>query len=113
MERAEQQRETAITSYTVDITDDTTSTSAHTGHRLRQPAGDHTPITGLTAGDSYSFTVSATNGSGPVPASTALTELLPAPYFPVAPARICDTRASNTTQCAGKTLAQVGPSRSR
>ena len=30
-------------------------------------------------------------------------------YFePVAPARICDTRASNTTQCHGKTLSAAG-----
>ena len=35
-------------------------------------------------------------------------------YFePVAPARICDTRASNTTQCHGKTSLRPGPSTSR
>ena len=98
----------AITSYTVDITDNTTSTSPAPVTVSGSPPATNADLTGLTAGDNYSFTVSATNGSGSGPASTALTELLPAPYFPVAPARICDTRASNSTECAGKALSAGG-----
>ncbi len=89
-------------------TDNTTSTPITPVTVSGTPPATSTPITGLTPGDSYSFTVSATNSLGTGPASTALTELLPAPYFPVAPARICDTRASNTTECAGMTLAAGG-----
>ena len=97
-----------ITSYTVSGTDTTTSTPITPVNVTGAPPATSTPITGLTAGDAYSFTVTATNGAGTSPASTPLTELLPAPYFPVAPARICDTRASNTTECAGMTLAAGG-----
>ncbi len=97
-----------ITSYTVSGTDTTTSTPITPVNVTGAPPATSTPITGLTAGDAYSFTVTATNPAGTSPASTALTELLPAPYFPVAPARICDTRASNTTECAGMTLAAGG-----
>ena len=97
-----------ITSYTVAITDNTTSTTATPVTVSGSPPATNADLTGLTAGDSYSFTVSATNSAGTGAASTPLTELLPAPYFPVAPARICDTRASNSTPCAGKTLAAGG-----
>ena len=98
----------AITSYTVDITDNTTSTTATPVTVSGSPPATNADLTGLTPGDSYSFTVTATNSAGTGPASSALTDLLPAPYFPVAPARICDTRASNTTQCHGKTLSAGG-----
>ena len=34
---------------------------------------------------------------------------MPAPYFPLTPARICDTRSNgNTTPCVGKTLSAGG-----
>ncbi len=72
------------------------------------PPATSTPITGLTPGHGYSFTVSATNAEGTGAASAPLTELMPAPYFPVTPARICDTRSGNTTQCSGKTLSAGG-----
>ncbi len=93
-----------ITSYTVAITDTTTSTTLTPVTVSGSPPATSTPITGLTPGHGYSFTVSATNAEGTGAASAPLTELMPAPYFPVTPARICDTRSGNTTQCSGKTL---------
>ncbi len=73
--------------------------------------GFASPITvaGLTPGDAYSFTVTATNTVGTGPASATVTETLPAPFFPVTPARICDTRSNgNSTQCGGKTISAGG-----
>ena len=82
---------------------------AHSRHVSGTPPATNADLTGLTPGDSYSFAVSATNSLGTGVGSATLTELLPAPYFPVAPARICDTRAMGTpTPCASKTLAAGG-----
>ena len=98
----------AITSYTVTITDTTTSTTLTPIVVSGSPPATSTPIAGLTAGDYYSFAVSATNAIGTGPASSLFTKLLPAPFWAVAPARICDTRPGNTTQCAGKTIGAGG-----
>ncbi|MGA8723918.1 MAG: fibronectin type III domain-containing protein, partial [Acidimicrobiales bacterium] len=99
----------AITSYTVDIFDNTTSTSLTPVTVSGSPPATNADLTGLTAGDSYSFAVSATNSLGTGVGSATLSELLPAPYFPVAPSRICDTRNNgNSTQCVNKTLVAGG-----
>ena len=92
-----------ITSYTVAITDTTTSSTLPPVTVPGSPPPTGTPLTGLTPGHAYSFSVSAANAVGTGP-SSALAERMPAPFFPVAPARICDTRTGNSTQCAGKTL---------
>ena len=69
------------------------------------PPATNADLTGLTPGHAYSFTVAATNAVGTGPPSAALSELMPAPFFPLTPARICDTRSNgNTTPCVGKTL---------
>jgi hypothetical protein len=94
-----------ISSYTVDITDTTTSTTLPTVTVSGSPPATDANLTGLTPGNAYSFTVTATNGVGTGPPSAALAELMPAPFFPLTPARICDTRTNgNATPCAGKTL---------
>jgi Fibronectin type III domain len=98
-----------ITSYSVATTDTTTSTSLSPVVVSGSPPATNADLTGLTPGDAYSFTVSATNADGTGAASAPLAELLPAPYFPVAPARICDTRSNgNSTPCVGKTLSAGG-----
>ncbi len=98
-----------ITSYSVAATDTTTSSTLSPVVVSGTPPATNVALTGLTAGDAYSFTVSATNEDGTGATSAPLAELLPAPFFPVAPARICDTRSNgNTTPCVGKTLSAGG-----
>ena len=73
-----------ITSYTVTATDSTTSAN---GGQSASGAASPITVTGLTPGDSYSFTVAATNGAGTGPASAASNTVVPAapsppPAFP-------------------------------
>ncbi len=65
----------AITSYTVTATDSTTP--ANGGQTI---SGSASPlvVTGLTNGDSYTFTVTATNGAGTGLASSASNAVVPA-----------------------------------
>jgi hypothetical protein len=56
-------------------------------------------VTGLTNHQPYQFTVVATNGAGPGPASSAsspVTPLFGSTYFPVVPNRLVDSRAGST-----------------
>ncbi len=64
----------AITSYTVTATDGTTS-----GNGGQTVSGSSSPliVTGLTNGDSYTFTVTATNGAGTGSASSASNAVVP------------------------------------
>jgi trimeric autotransporter adhesin len=75
----------AITSYTVTATDHTKA--ARGGHTAK---GTASPITvgGLTNGDSYSFTVTATNTVGTGPASTASNAVTPEATKPSADLKI-------------------------
>jgi predicted RNA-binding protein with TRAM domain len=57
---------TAITSYTVTATD---STIPANGGETATGSGSPITVSGLTNGDTYTFTVSATNGAGTGPAS--------------------------------------------
>ena len=57
---------TAITSYTVTATD---STIPANGGETATGSGSPITVSGLTNGDTYTFTVSATNGTGTGPAS--------------------------------------------
>ncbi len=105
--------ECPITSYQVDIYSGTTLVSStSTGTTATSDT-----VTGLSNGTKYTFTVAATNCDGNGPASTASQPVIPsapttpAPYNPISPYRICDTRANNPSklvgedaQCAGKTL---------
>jgi hypothetical protein len=93
-----------ITSYTATATDHTNA--AHGGQTQTGPASPLT-VTGLTNGDSYTFTVTAKNaiGTGPASAaSNAVTPTAPEPYHPLTPARITDTRTGSGLPNAGKTL---------
>jgi hypothetical protein len=93
-----------ITSYTVSIENTTTSTALPPVTVNGSPPATNASLTALPPGDTLSFTVAATNAAGTGLDSTALVELMPAPFFPVAPSRICDTRSGNATQCSGKTI---------
>ena len=65
----------AITSYTVTATDLTNSVN---GGETASGSGSPTTVTGLTNGDSYTFTVTATNTMGTGPASSASNAVTPA-----------------------------------
>ena len=83
----------AISRYTVTATD--TTTSANGGQRQ---SGTSSPITvsGLTNGDSYTFTVSATNGSGTGPASAKSNSVIPDPLL----ANVVSTASDGDGYCA-------------
>jgi hypothetical protein len=78
----------AITSFTV--------TSSPDGRTCNPPGWMTTCVVyPLTNGTAYTFTVVATNGVGPGPASAASNSVTPlggATYFPLTPTRILDTR---------------------
>ncbi len=93
-----------ITSYSISGEDTTTSTSLTPVTVTGSPPATSGSFTGLTPGDSYTFSVTATNAVGTGPPSATLTEVLPAPFVPVAPTRICDTRTGTDTPCSGQTL---------
>jgi hypothetical protein len=97
-----------LVSYTVSGNDTTTSTAITPVTVTGTPPATSTLITELIPGDAYTFTVTSTNAAGPEVASTPLAVLLPAPFFPDAPSRICDSRPGNSTLCSGKTLGPGG-----
>ncbi len=87
-----------VTSLTVTATD--TTTPAHGGETCTYAIPTPVPevpysctVTGLTNGDSYTFTATATNTAGASPASAASTAIVPA-TVPGAPTGV--TAASNT-----------------
>jgi hypothetical protein len=95
-----------VTSYTVTASDLTTP--AHGGQKASGPAS---PIfvTGLTNGDSYTFSVTATNAAGTGPASAPSNAVTPTapppfPYRPLTPTRITDTRPGSGQANSGNTL---------
>ena len=85
----------AITSYTVTATDSTTPAN---GGQTQSGSASPITVTGLTNGDSYTFTVTATNSAGTGAASAASNAVVPA-TVPDAPVI--------GTATAGNTQAQV------
>jgi hypothetical protein len=89
---------TPITSYTVTATDSTTP--ANGGQMMAGPASPVT-VTGLTDGDSYTFTVAATNavGTGPpsVPSNAVVPSAISAPILNL-----------GTFNCAGPSAGAYG-----
>ena len=107
------QGECPITSYEVDTYSGTTLVNSE---QTGSTSTTYT-VSGLSNGTKYTFMVAATNCDGNGPASLASQPVIPsqpttpAPYNPLTPYRICDTRAGNPSglsgqnaQCAGKTL---------
>ncbi|MFZ0251252.1 MAG: Ig-like domain repeat protein, partial [Acidimicrobiales bacterium] len=96
----------AITSYTVTATDTTNS-----GNGGQTASGSASPInvTGLTNGDSYTFTVKATNGVGAGPASAASNAVTPAagPLPPTAPNGATSSQGASSASPSGTATAGV------
>ncbi len=110
--------ECPITSYEVDIYSGTTLVNSE---QTGSTSTTYT-VSGLANGTKYTFTVAATNCDGNGTASLASQPVIPsqptvpAPYNPLTPYRICDTRAGNPSnlsgtdaQCAGVTLSTGNP----
>ena len=74
-----------ITSYTVDITDTTTSTPLTPVTVSGTPPPTNADLTGLTPGHTFSFAVAATNAVGTGPTSAALSELHAGAVLPAHP----------------------------
>jgi hypothetical protein len=85
-----------ITGYTVTAADSTTPAN---GHQTATGTSSPITVTGLTNGDSYTFTVIATNGDGPGPASAASNAVVPS-TLPGAP--------TITSTSSGKGSATIG-----
>ncbi len=85
----------AISSYTVTATDSTTFAN---GGQTASGTASPITVTGLSTGDSYSFTVTATNGAGTGPASAASNAVVPAAPSPppASPAPIATPTTTTT-----------------
>jgi predicted RNA-binding protein with TRAM domain len=95
-----------ITSYTVIAADSTTPTN---GGQSASGSGSPITVTGLTNGDTYTFTVTAVNGDGPGLASGASNPVVPA-TVPGAPTATTATRGAESASVAFTAPASTGGS---
>jgi hypothetical protein len=93
----------AITTYTVTAAD---QTNAARGGQTATGTGSPVTVTGLTNGDSYTFTVTATNSAGTGPASSPSNAVTPEP--PGRPsADLSVTLSPHATAAAGSTFTET------
>jgi hypothetical protein len=98
-----------ITSYTVTAVDATVASRGH--QTCTWTTGTLTcTMTGLTNGDSYTFTVTATNSLGTGPASPASNAVVPVATAPSAPTNIVATPGATSVTLSWSAPANGGPS---
>jgi hypothetical protein len=97
----------AISSYTVTASDSTTPAN---GGQTQSGSASPIVVTGLTNGDSYTFTVTATNGVATGPPSDASNAVVPAFTVPGPPTAVTPTAGKGSVKLTWKAPSNTGGS---